>query len=40
MRVLEKEDILENLFQKFIKKDTGEMDIYKEFILNTIKEDK
>lgn len=37
---LEKEDILENLFQKFIKKDTGEMDIYKEFILNTIKEDK
>ena len=37
---LEKEDILENLFQKFIKKDTGEMDIYKEFILNTIKEEK
>lgn len=37
---LEKDDILENLFQKFIKKDTGEMDIYKEFILNTIKEDK
>ena len=37
---LEKEDILENLFKKFIKKDTGEMDIYKEFILNEIKEEK
>lgn len=37
---LEKDDILENLFQKFIKKETGEMDIYKEFILNTIKGEK
>ena len=33
---LEKEDILENLFQTFIKKDTGKMDIYKEFILKHI----
>ena len=34
------ENILRNLFDKFIKKDTGEMKIYKEFILNEIKEDK
>ena len=38
--LLEKDDILENLFHKFIKRETGEMDIYKEFILNTIKEEK
>ena len=36
--LLEKDNILENLFQKFIKEETGEMDIYKEFILNIIKE--
>ena len=38
-KFLEKDDILENLFQKFIKKETGEMDIYKEFVLNAIKEE-
>ena len=38
--LLEKDNILENLFQKFIKEETGEMDIYKEFILNIIKEEK
>lgn len=37
---IEPENILRNLFNEFIKKDTGEMDIYKEFILNTIEEDK
>lgn len=37
---IEPENILSNLFNEFIKKDTGEMDIYKEFILNTIKEEK
>lgn len=37
---IEPESILSNLFNEFIKKDTGEMEIYKEFILNEIKEDK
>lgn len=37
---IEPENILSNLFNEFIKNDTGEMDIYKEFILNEIKEDK
>lgn len=40
VKFIEPENILSNLFNEFIKKYTGEMEIYKEFILNEIKEDK
>ena len=40
VKFIETENTLINLFDKFIKKDTGEMEIYKKFILNTIKEEK
>ena len=40
VKFIESENTLRNLFDEFIKTDTGETEVYKEFILNTIKEDK
>lgn len=37
-RFLQKNNLLENLYFLFIRKETGEMEIYKEFINNAIKE--